>query len=327
MPRGLRHMISILVWGFECGLDIELDHLVNLLEIRKALKGRRFYISNKSNRRIIGGFPSKDQFWTERFFYVLVNEASVGEDFVRKTKTAWGPLVRSILSPVPDDLFVVRDTLAARKVNWRKHFTFERVKRVRAIFAGVPVSSSSSNSSGDRREKMVTITLRDRKRREEEEATKRAAEEAQTEGEAIPQDDPPSSEGEGAIRAVEANVTEVIEKEVAPEVEPGEIIPKAPKDDSAARSKTPSNSAILALPKSSRPPASQLQKHDAGRKRSATEKGKCVAVQKNKPPKKKHKPASGDPASRKLVVDDPDVSAVMFSRVNNATRVFLLPSS
>ncbi|XP_024009478.1 uncharacterized protein At3g60930, chloroplastic-like [Eutrema salsugineum] len=276
--------------------------------LRKAPKGGRFYISNKSNRRIIGGFPSKDQFWTARFVYVLVNEASVGEDFVRKTKTAWGPLV-------PDDLFVVRDTLAARRVNWRKHFTFERVERARAIFAGVPVSTSSSNSSGDTREKMVIITLRDRKRHEEEEAAKRAAEAAQTEAEAIPQDDPPSREGEGVIRAVGANVAEVVEKEVAPEVEPGEIIPEMPKDNSAAHSKTPSNSAILALPKSSRPSASHLQKHDAGQKLSATEKGKGVAVQKNEPPKKKRKPASGDPASRKLVVDDPDASAVMFSRL------------
>ncbi|XP_024007291.1 uncharacterized protein At3g60930, chloroplastic-like [Eutrema salsugineum] len=255
-------------------------------KIRKAPKGGRFYISNKSNRRIIGGFPSKDQFWTERFFYVLVNEASVGEDFVQKTKTAWGPLVKSILPPVPDDLFVVRDTLAARRINWRKHFTFERVERARAIFAGVPVSSSSSNSSGDTREKMVIITLREKKRREEEEAAKQAAEASQKEAEAIPQDDQPSREGEGAIQAVEANVTEVIEKEVVPEVEPGEIIPEASKDDSAAWSKTPSNSAILALPKSSRPPASHLQKHNAGRNDQPLRKGKAWLFRKMSRPKR-----------------------------------------
>ncbi|XP_024004946.1 uncharacterized protein At3g60930, chloroplastic-like [Eutrema salsugineum] len=318
MPRDFRHMIGILVRSFECGLDIELNHLINLLEIRKAPKGDRFYISNKSNRRIIGGFPSKDQFWTKRFFYVLVNEASVGEDYVQKTKTAWGPLVRNILPPIPDDLFVVPDSLAARRVNWRKHFSFERVERARAILAGVPVSSSSSNSSLDTREKMVIITLRDKKRREEEEAARRAAEAAQAETEAVPQNDPPSREGEGTVRAAEANITEATEKEAAPEVEPGEIIPEAPKDDSAAQSKTPSNSAILALPKSSRPPTSVLQKHDSSRKRSAADKGKGVAIQKDKPSKKKRKQAPGDPAARKLVVDDPNALAIMFARVNNA---------
>ncbi|XP_024016336.1 uncharacterized protein At3g60930, chloroplastic-like [Eutrema salsugineum] len=256
-PRGLRHMIDILVRSFECGLDIELNHRLNLLEIRKATKGDRFYISNKSNRRIIGGFPSKDQFSTERFFYVLVNEASVGEDYVQKTKTAWGPLVRNILPLIPDDLFVVRDSLAAQRVNRRKHFKFERVKRARAILAGVSVSSSSSNSSLDTREKMVIITLRDKKRREEEEAARRAAEAAQTETEAVPQADPSSREGEST-------------------------------------------------------------KYDSGRKRSAADKGKGVAIQKDEPAKKKRKQAPGDPAARKLVVDDPDASAMMFAHVNNA---------
>ncbi|XP_024013059.1 uncharacterized protein At3g60930, chloroplastic-like [Eutrema salsugineum] len=179
MPRGLGHMIGILVRSFECGVDIQLNHLLNLLEIRKAPKGNRFYISNKAKGRIIGGFPSNDQFWTERFFYVLVNEASVGENYVQRTKTAWGPLVRCFFPPIPDDLFTVRDSLSARKVNWRKNFTLERVEKARAILAGVPVSSSSSSSSRDTREKMVIIALRERKRREEEEAARRAAEAAQ----------------------------------------------------------------------------------------------------------------------------------------------------
>ncbi|XP_024011385.1 uncharacterized protein At3g60930, chloroplastic-like [Eutrema salsugineum] len=325
MPRGLRHMIGILVRSFECGLDIELHHLLNLLEIRKAPKGNRFYISNKAKRRIIGGFPSKDQFWTERFFYILVNEASVGEDYVQRTKTAWGPHVRNILPPIPDDLFVVQDSLSARKVNWRKNFTLERVQKARAILAGVPVSSSSSSSSRDTREKMVIIALRDRKRRGEEEAARRAAEAAQAQNEAvqaqteaIPQPDPPSQEGDKTVRAVEANTAEAAEKDAAPEVETGEIIPKASGDDSAVRSKTPSNSAILALPKSTRPPTSVVQKHDPSRKCSAADKGKGVAVQKDEPSKKRRKPTHGDSAARKLVVDDPDASAVMFSRVNNA---------
>ncbi|XP_024010537.1 uncharacterized protein At3g60930, chloroplastic-like [Eutrema salsugineum] len=294
MPRGLRHMIGILVRNFECGLDIELNHLLNLLEIRKAPKGNRFYISNKAKRRIIG--------------------------------------VRCYLPPIPNDLFTVRDSLSARKVNWRKNFTLERVEKARAILAGVPVSSSSSSSSRDTREKMVVIALRERKRREEEEAARRAAEAARTQTEVVPvqakavsaqtkavlQPDPPSREGDVMIRAAEGNAAEAVEKETASEVEPGEIIPEASGDDSAARSKTPSHSAILAFSKSTRPPTSVVQKHDPSRKRSAADKGKGVAVQKDEPAKKRRNPTPGDPAARKLVVDDPDASAVMFSRVSNA---------
>ncbi|XP_024016365.1 uncharacterized protein At3g60930, chloroplastic-like [Eutrema salsugineum] len=329
MPRGLRHMIGILVRSFECGVDIELNHLLNLLEIRKAPKGNRFYISDKAKRRIIGGFPSKDQFWTERFFYVLVNEALVGENYIQRTKTAWGPLgSRPEALPRLGTVFA----LSARKVNWRKNFTLERVEKARAILAGVPVSSSSSSSSRDTREKMVIIALREMKRREEEEAVRRAAEAAHAQTEVVPaqakavseqaeavlQPDPPSREGDIMVRAAEGDTAEVVEKDAAPEVEPGEIIPEVSGDYSAARFKTPSQSAILALPKSTRPPTSVVRKHDSSRKRSATDKGKGVAVQKDKPSKKRRKPTPKDPAARKLVVNDPDASAVMFSRVNNA---------
>ncbi|XP_024013378.1 uncharacterized protein At3g60930, chloroplastic-like [Eutrema salsugineum] len=212
-------------------------------------------------------------------------------------------IVWNVLPPIPDDLFIVRNSLSARKVNWRKNFTLEREEKARAILAGVPVSSSSSSSSRDTREKMVIIALRDRKRREEEEATRRAAEAARTESEAIPQTDLPSREGDDTVRVAEVNVAEAAEKVAAPELEPGEIIPEASKDDSAARSKTPSNSAILTLLKPSRPPTL----------------GKGIVAQKDEPSKKKRKPTPGDPAARKLVVDDPDASAVMFARVNNAT--------
>ncbi|XP_024009450.1 uncharacterized protein At3g60930, chloroplastic-like [Eutrema salsugineum] len=251
--------------------------------------------------------------------------------------------LRSVLSsPDPDDLFTVRDSLLARKVNWRKNFTLERVEKGRAILAGVPVSSSSSkkgiialkeSSSRDTWEKMVIIALRERKRREEEEAARQAAEAAHAQtkavpaqaeavsvqAEAVPQPDPPSREGDVMVRAAEGNTAEAAEKDAAPEVEPGEIIPKVSGDSSAARSKTPSHSTILALPKSTRPPTSVVQKHDSSRKRSATDKGKGVAVQKDEPSKKRWKPTPRDPAARKLVVDDPDASAVMFSRVKNAS--------
>ncbi|XP_024010372.1 uncharacterized protein At3g60930, chloroplastic-like [Eutrema salsugineum] len=325
MSRGLRHMIGILVWSFECGVDIELGHLLNLLEIQRAPGGGRFYIFNKSNRRIIGGFPSKDQFWTERFLYVSVNEASVGEDFVNKTKTVWGPLVRSFLPSVPDNFFSVRDTLAARKVIWRKHFSFERLERARAIFAGVSISSSSSNSSGDTREKMVIFTLRDKKQRGAEEISRRAERAALAETEVVPQDDLLRHKGDKVARAADEITPEATAQEAAPEVEPGEIVPDASGENSAARDQTAPTSTILALPKQSRPPASDLLKHDSSRKRPAAEKGKGAAIQKDEPSKKKRKSAPGEPASRKLVVDDPAASAVMFARVNNANTRLLPP--
>ncbi|XP_024013195.1 uncharacterized protein At3g60930, chloroplastic-like [Eutrema salsugineum] len=281
MPRGLRHMIGILVQSFECGLDIELNHLLNLLEIRKAPKGDRFYISNKSNRRIIGGFPSKDQFWTERFFYVLVNETSVGEDYVQKTKTAWGPL-GSRSEALPRFGTVIFGTFFPQ-------FPTTSLLSEILLRLGELIGGSILHSREWKEHEPFLPEFLDKIRRKEEEAARRAAEAAQTETEAVPQADPPSREGEGTVRAVKANVAEATEK--------------------GQRQR---------WNRSSRPPTSVVQKHDSGRKRSATDKGKGVAVQKDEPSKKKRKQAPGDPAARKLVVDDPDASAVMFARVNNA---------
>ncbi|XP_024006445.1 uncharacterized protein At3g60930, chloroplastic-like [Eutrema salsugineum] len=294
MPRGLRHMIGILVRSFECGVDIKLNHLLNLLEIRKAPKGNRFYISNKSNRRIIGGFPSKDQFWTERFFYVLVNEA-VGEITFTEPR------------PLGDHLF---GAFSPRFPT--TSLLFETLFRLGRSIGG----RISPSREWKKPEPSLPESL-DKKRGEEEEAVRRAAEASQAQTETVPQPDPPSREGDETVRAAEANTAEAAEKDAAPEVEPGEIIPEASRDESAARSKTPSNSAILALPKASRPPTSVVQKHDPSRKRSAADKEKGVAVQKDEPSKKRRKPTPGDPAARKLVVDNPDASAVMFARVNN----------
>ncbi|XP_024013091.1 uncharacterized protein At3g60930, chloroplastic-like [Eutrema salsugineum] len=175
-PRGLRYMIGILVRSYESRIDIKLDYLLNSLEICKAPGGKNFDISSKARRKIISGFPSKDSFWDDCFFFVRVNRASIGDNFIRKTKTDWGPLVRDFLPPCHDDLFVVWDTLAAGRTNWKCHFSLERVKRARSILVGVSVSSELSNSSRDTQDKLVVETFRERKKREAEEIAKRAEE-------------------------------------------------------------------------------------------------------------------------------------------------------
>ncbi|XP_024007311.1 uncharacterized protein At3g60930, chloroplastic-like [Eutrema salsugineum] len=57
---------------------------------------------------------------------------------------------RDPLPPVPKDIAQAKEILAARKVNWRKHFSFVRVEKARALFAGTPVSYDSSASSRGR---------------------------------------------------------------------------------------------------------------------------------------------------------------------------------
>ncbi|XP_024009477.1 uncharacterized protein At3g60930, chloroplastic-like [Eutrema salsugineum] len=312
MPRGLRHMIGILVRSYECRIDIELDHLLNLLEVRKAPGGKKFYISSKARRKIISGFPSKDSFWDECFFFVRVNGASVGDNFIRKTKTDWGPLVRDFLPRCPNDLFEVQDTLAANRTNWKRHFSLERVERARSIAVGVPVSSELSNSSGDTRDKMVMETFRERKKREAEEAARRAAEAAKR-----VEVEPKDAQQAGNEASVIGSGNRGNQSSGR---EDGEIAPEATSNvpDEQKSSADPTKSAILALPHSPRPPKSKLVKHEAmNRKRSAAEKGKGGAPDEGEPLKKRQKAAAGEVNPKKLVVDYAFASAQLFSKVNN----------
>jgi len=73
--------------------EVTLAHLRNYLEIRRVPKSEadRYYISPAKNRKIIEGFPSKDDAYTDYFFFVALEDA-VLEDLVRKVLTKWGLL-------------------------------------------------------------------------------------------------------------------------------------------------------------------------------------------------------------------------------------------
>jgi len=91
--QSLRHLIGILVRGYETESEVTLAHLQNYLEIRRVPKSEadRFYISSAKNRKIIEGFPSKDDAYTDYFFFVALEDA-VLEDLVGKVLTKWGIL-------------------------------------------------------------------------------------------------------------------------------------------------------------------------------------------------------------------------------------------
>ena len=91
--RSLRHLIGILVRGYETESEVTLTHLRNYLEIQRVPKSEadRFYISLAKNMKIIEGFPCKDDAYTDYFFFVALEDA-VLEDLVGKVLTKWGIL-------------------------------------------------------------------------------------------------------------------------------------------------------------------------------------------------------------------------------------------
>lgn len=79
-PRGMCHLVSILVLSYECDAEVGVHHLQNLLEYRKVPDSGTYYISNKKRQKIIEGFGSKDNDWGTHFFFVPINDATVDRD-------------------------------------------------------------------------------------------------------------------------------------------------------------------------------------------------------------------------------------------------------
>lgn len=88
----MHHLVGILVFSYERDIEIEVQHLQNLLEFRKVPSFGAYYISNKKSRRIIEGFRSKDSDWGSHFFFIPINDATVDSDFLHLVMTSWGSI-------------------------------------------------------------------------------------------------------------------------------------------------------------------------------------------------------------------------------------------
>jgi len=161
---------------YETETEVTLAHLRNYLEIQRVPKSvaDRYYISLAKNRKIIEGFPSKDDAYTDYFFFMALEDAVI-DDLLGKVLTKWGflgsiditvylfmpELIVTIfayilyfvadlpirfLKPCPEDLVSCYQELSARKCHWTKHLSRKRVERALRLFHGVPCPSSSESS-------------------------------------------------------------------------------------------------------------------------------------------------------------------------------------
>ena len=91
--RSLRHLLGIFIRSYESETEITLAHLRKFLEIRRVPKSEvdRYYISPAKGKKIIDGVQSKDEPYTDHFFFVAIEDA-VHEDLLGTVLTRWGIL-------------------------------------------------------------------------------------------------------------------------------------------------------------------------------------------------------------------------------------------
>ncbi|KFK29595.1 hypothetical protein AALP_AA7G154700 [Arabis alpina] len=99
-PRGIRHLIGVDVLSRECGVDISLEQLSSLLDfrVRRRSDELKNSVTSALNMTLIAGFPSKDDHFEDRFFFVEISEKTVETDCIDLVKTRWERIGRKRVS-------------------------------------------------------------------------------------------------------------------------------------------------------------------------------------------------------------------------------------
>ncbi|KAF2563176.1 hypothetical protein F2Q70_00017294 [Brassica cretica] len=126
-PRGLQHVVRILVLSYERCLPLDVDHLEVLL--MPVGSSATIQLSPRHNIAIIAGFVLNYHDWKKFLFFVRIDNASVEESCIPILRTRW---VTNPLPPTPDGLCTLRDLLRSGVSYWAS-FTPKRVHHAVAL--------------------------------------------------------------------------------------------------------------------------------------------------------------------------------------------------
>ncbi|KFK26567.1 hypothetical protein AALP_AA8G265600 [Arabis alpina] len=125
-PRGIRHLINFYVLSREWGVDISIEYLSSLLDFR--VRGRsdelKHSVTNTSGMALIAGFPSKDDHFDDRFFFVEISEKTVEADCIVK------PIFPEISTKF---VTAMHKELSSGNGNWKKSFSWKKIKRALSV--------------------------------------------------------------------------------------------------------------------------------------------------------------------------------------------------
>ncbi|KFK43730.1 hypothetical protein AALP_AA1G165000 [Arabis alpina] len=136
----------------ECGVVISTEHLSYLTDFR--VRGRseelKHTITNSSGMTLIAGFPSKDDHFEDRFFFVEISERTVEADCIDLAKTRWERRVKPSLPEVSEEFVTaMHKELSSGNGNWTKSFSRKRIERALSaeIFPGKILGRGQARAS------------------------------------------------------------------------------------------------------------------------------------------------------------------------------------
>ncbi|KFK29134.1 hypothetical protein AALP_AA7G093000 [Arabis alpina] len=123
-PRGFRHLIGVYVLSIKCSVDINIKHLSSLLDFRVRDRSEELKnsVTNASEMALIAGFPSKDDHFEDRFFFVEIFEKTVEVDL----KPVF-PEISTNFVPA------MHKELSSWKGIWKRSFSRKRIKRALSV--------------------------------------------------------------------------------------------------------------------------------------------------------------------------------------------------
>uniref|UniRef100_A0A0D3ADC6 Uncharacterized protein n=1 Tax=Brassica oleracea var. oleracea TaxID=109376 RepID=A0A0D3ADC6_BRAOL len=117
-PRGIKHLVGLLVLGYERGMELTADYLEAFLTLSRVGTDRLYGFRQRTYMEVLKGFSQGDCGWKSCFFYVRLDQASVAVECLPSFRRLWGGGVHNPIPPFPEDLFVVRNLLRGGPLFW-----------------------------------------------------------------------------------------------------------------------------------------------------------------------------------------------------------------
>ncbi|KFK23337.1 hypothetical protein AALP_AAs59033U000100, partial [Arabis alpina] len=130
-PAAFRNICAILIMAAELGRAVSRRQLEQIVQLGDMDTSGRFYVAARTNCRLLREYRRKADNWKLKYFFVEINEASVG-DFSGEFRVGWNTLVEHPIPVSSDRLKEVVPVLATlKKLGYQRwgEFIEQRIQR------------------------------------------------------------------------------------------------------------------------------------------------------------------------------------------------------